>query len=694
MNRVKRMLCFMLGAVMLLSLAGCGGTSGFKLPHSDGMETASGYDTSLLYKNNSDFWGGDSGVIWVSEEQSAEYGGYFYQYMSECAGVANQVPSTENGETPPLEHNDKGPVKYTSHIVVTRSKDLNDWEVCGAVDNGMALYVDKNEWVLNALWAPECVYDKASGKYFLYFSARSQKNNDELRELGAIYSDADENDENTKWDRYYLGIAVSDSPVGPFRLVSSENVYGDATAVNANGKIISGINPAFMLDKECDELFYTDDFKNSDDFAAMDENFAAIDIHPFFDTNGDFYVYFVKHVSSGNVEGNTIWGLKMKDMVSPDYSTITMLAANSYSRADIKGVSADSTLGKTFVRVQYKGTGEGSYPNDPAYPRHLSGSYTRYTAYADGSEQTEAEISEGSVVEAPQMLTTEDSDGKTVYLLAYSPRGVGAYQYDVKFAYSYSPLGEFVKPTDAQGATILGVDANNSFMSNLGHVQFLDVDGQDWIVHWEWPAPFAGKDAGRIYALASMSWQYEDSLGFSVPVANGPTTSLQPLPSVFSGCRNVAGRAEIKVSNAVDGSEKYITDGMIVTMQRNADKELRVKGKTKITLTFKEATSVRGILVYNSYTYANAFKNISKIKFSLAESPSWHAGNEKNCFIEDLPFNVAEYSEGLNALQAGAAAVATFNEIKVNKIEIEIDADDKLGTGEELRVSEIVVLGR
>lgn len=65
------------------------------------MDIESSYDTGLLYKNNTQLWGGDSGVIWVSKEQDPVYGGYFYQYMSEAGGVANTCPSTEDGQTPP-----------------------------------------------------------------------------------------------------------------------------------------------------------------------------------------------------------------------------------------------------------------------------------------------------------------------------------------------------------------------------------------------------------------------------------------------------------------------------------------------------------------------------------------------------------------------------------------------------------------
>ncbi|MGN1053327.1 MAG: hypothetical protein ACI4SH_08085, partial [Candidatus Scatosoma sp.] len=102
----------------------------------------------------------------------------------------------------------------------------------------------------------------------------------------------------------------------------------------------------------------------------------------------------------------------------------------------------------------------------------------------------------------------------------------------------------------------------------------------------------------------------------------------------------------------------------------------------------------RGILIYNSYTYANTFKSVSKITFSLAEKPLWHSGNETSCVINNLLYNVAAYTTGDNMLQAGSAAVATFNEIKVTKIVIEFNENDKLGNSDTLRVSEIIVLGK
>ena len=41
------------------------------------------------------------------------------------------------------------------------------------------------------------------------------------------------------------------------------------------------------------------------------------------------YVYFSQHISDLST-GNHIWGVKMKDMITPDFSTLTHLASPNY----------------------------------------------------------------------------------------------------------------------------------------------------------------------------------------------------------------------------------------------------------------------------------------------------------------------------------------------------------------------------
>ena len=59
------------------------------------------------------------------------------------------------------------------------------------IDNGEALNMRDVPWVSKQMWAPDCAYK--NGKYYLYFPARD-------KDL-----------------RFHIGVAVSDSPVGPFK---------------------------------------------------------------------------------------------------------------------------------------------------------------------------------------------------------------------------------------------------------------------------------------------------------------------------------------------------------------------------------------------------------------------------------------------------------------------------------------------
>ncbi|MDD6994975.1 MAG: hypothetical protein SPH68_01175 [Candidatus Borkfalkiaceae bacterium] len=633
----------------------------FKLPHFDASDESESYDTDLLYKNNSKFYGGDSGVIWVSEEQDAEYGGYFYQYMSDCGGVANPGSSAidENGN------------RYWGHFVLTRSKDLNDWEICGAVGNGWCLKItDPNAWCnvigndTSMFFAPEVIYKPCDctgdtctvhghDKYYMYYSAKAKRNDGSIE--GALYSSA------TSWvSRQYIGVAVSDTPVGPFEMVTSENYYGDAEALDLNGYSVDTVNPQIMFER----LGFGSE--------KGDTGFANYDAHPWFDEDGTLYLYFVK---ANNY--SAIWGMKMKDMVTPDFSTVSNLVENFDA-----------------VRVLYKGS---SY-NDPEYPRHYDSSWDILDTWEDGtknvSSNSEAYFKGGKVHEAPQMLTSRDSQGRKVYLLTFCPTGVQAPDYDVCWAYSYDPLGPYTKPKNREFSTVIGLDVNNDFMTNLGHVQFLHVDGEDWILHWEWTAPFGSVDIGRLCAVTPMTWIQDSRADFPVPVANGPTTVLQRLPSVASGYTNVAPRASVSATNAEQSTVKYLNDGLFVTRIGHSDRQFIAEKQTKITLTFNEAVYVRGLLVHNSYEYANAFRNISYVAFTLAEKPVWREGAQTECVITNLGFTKSAYNGDAQSIQAGAAAVATFNEIKVTKIEIFIAETDMMEEGKKLHIGEIEVLGR
>lgn len=78
---------------------------------------------------------------------------------------------------------------------VFSSEDLINW-----TDHGACLTLNEISWADNYAWAPDCAYK--NGKYYFCFPA------------GTGYKDRVNPEKSTKW--MGIGIAVSDSPTGPF----------------------------------------------------------------------------------------------------------------------------------------------------------------------------------------------------------------------------------------------------------------------------------------------------------------------------------------------------------------------------------------------------------------------------------------------------------------------------------------------
>ena len=713
----KKILITALACGLMFSFSGCGKVKveGFELSHYDGSDFSNGYDSDLLYKNTSEFLGGDSGVIWVSEEEDPEYGGYFYQYMSECASVNNGgIPDDIHGDIA----TDSSTAAYTTHIAISRSKDMYDWELCGVLNNGYGLKAGMKAFTEGGIWAPETIRDPKTGKYFMYFGGRSSAYYREHYEE-RYGSEPVLGVNNQVW---VAGIAVSDTPVGPFELVTSEKYYGGKA--NLNGEYLTEEAPAFDFVK-----WYGAD-------CAF--NRYCTDLAPFFDENGDLYVVFNAQESSIDC-----WGIKMKDMVTPDYSTITLLMTAGGGGNPYAGDDGEADSSKPWrdgkiaapVRVEYKGKaannsaitpviGEDNahygvntnYINDPQAPRYKKSSYIEWEEWQDGTPNTEMIEADGKTVANPaynsnsdnskvregvQVISHKDKNGRVAYYLTYTYTGVKNALYNVHFAVASSPLGnikgeEYTAPKGKEFSMSLGVDVNNDYMSNLGHVDYVNVDGEWWIAHWEWTVPFGSDpkyDIGRLYALSPMTWFDDPSVDYYLPLANGPTQYLQAKPCVATGYKNIAGEASVKATNVQGDTLKYLTDGYTVTKSMYSDYVLQVKKKTEITLTFDSPKTVRGILIYNSYNYENAFSKIAAIQFDLAERPEWYTGGGKglSCYIKDLGFPKA-YKENEKILYSGVPSVATFNEIKVNSLTITIS--DHLGNANTLNIAEIMVLGK
>jgi GH43 family beta-xylosidase len=121
------------------------------------------------------------------------------------------------------------------------SKNLVEWEEIGPV------YTATDSWGYKDFWAPEVV--EFEGKYYMYYTARWSQN-DSLR----------------------IGVAISESPMGPFT-----DVYN---------------HPMF------------------------DFGYAAIDANVLIDDDGQKYLYYSRDCSENVVEGrheSHIYGVKLKD---------------------------------------------------------------------------------------------------------------------------------------------------------------------------------------------------------------------------------------------------------------------------------------------------------------------------------------------------------------------------------------------
>ena len=633
-------------ATSLMCLAGCGGgEAAFALPHFDGVEEDGSFDTDLFYKNDFSLSSGDTGVLYVSEEQGGEeYGGYYYQYCN--IGLAPTYAFYDGEEVLTI-------------LTCMRSRDLYDWELCGVVEDGYCVVLPDGSWPASHFWAPEVVYSPKDQKYFMYFSAATD-----------IYPSGDvEYDTGLSiyHNRFFAAVCVSDTPAGPFRLVTSENYYGDATKPNLNGKILTEENPQI-------------NFKRDN---GLDELFPVLDMNPFFDDvdsdgdgQNDFYLYFsvvmMDESGTGTSNGQSIWGMKMKDMVTPDYSSARMLMMPNYRSVKYKGGE-----GGNFDLDSYELCGKFS---DTVLGADAAGDVVDITEYGD----------ESPLNEAPNMWK---KDGR--YFLTYCGVYAGNIRYQPRQAIGDSPLGEITKLPLYPG-TIMGANTmNTKILGNGHHCLVADTDGSLFCVQWPLPTPLGDSvdRTGRNYAVDRIHFYNDPTYGLLM--CGGPTTSLQPKPYSYTGLSNVATKAKVSASNAEKNTLRYLNDELVVFHSYFENYEFVSKGETTITLTFAEPVSVSAILIYNSYDYKYAFSEIDSILFSLAEKPEWYRGETyvPKAVIENLPFNPEYIATDTKSMEQGGAAVASFNEMKVNQIEITIS--QKLDNqNAKIKVSDIVVLGR
>ncbi len=81
------------------------------------------------------------------------------------------------------------------------SDDLAEWKPCGQVYKGG----DEGQWNVDCFWAPE-VYER-NGKYYMFYSSNSRNN------------------PTAEEENFRIGVAVADSPAGPFKDLYNRPVF-------------------------------------------------------------------------------------------------------------------------------------------------------------------------------------------------------------------------------------------------------------------------------------------------------------------------------------------------------------------------------------------------------------------------------------------------------------------------------------
>ena len=226
------------------------------------------------------------------------------------------------------------------------------------------------------------------------------------------------------------------------------------------------------------------------------------------------------------------------------------------------------------------------------------------------------------IAEAPYMLK---SGGK--YYLTYSVNGCWNSYYNVCYAVSDSPLGNFVKPYE-EGKTwtnlLLGFPGDNDeenkvnsqwqgFASGTGHHCFFYV-GDELMIGYHAHQNRNWNSTDFTPRYFAFDYVYFDDNG--VPFCNGPSYSVINLPAAISGWGNIAAGANISGTNVQgveNANDNYIVDCYNLDSK---DREVRLSaGESSIEIRFDKSYEILGVLVYNSAYYEDYIIEIEYIDF-------------------------------------------------------------------------------
>lgn len=368
-------------------------------------------------------------------------------------------------------------------------------------------------------------------------------------------------------------------------------------------------------------------------FLDKNKNFDVLDITVFVDDDEQMYMYY----SVACNENQHIVGVKMNSPYEVDWSTYKKIVEPG-------ALNSSNTILKPLTWEMFR---EGL-----------------------------------PIAEAPYMIKSE---GK--YYMTYSVNGCWNKYYNVCYAVSDSPLGNFDKPYKNGGTwtnLLLGYPGTNisssnvykqwaGFASGTAHHCFFNMGDQIMIGYHA----HQNRDSNKGYTRRYFAFDYVHFDENGVPFCNGPTNSVQPLPEEMSGYKNIAPLAEVlsqNVTNANAINDNYIVD--CYNLNGEAEKEVSFGGGYAfIELKFDKTYEIGGIALYNSAYYDKALMEIEYIDFGNGNVVNYPQFCYDQYINEDTEFifpTSAFTIEFLNTFDADhvvicvkASEAASLNEIVV-----------------------------
>jgi hypothetical protein len=452
--------------VLALSAVALAVTAGTVPAQTAAARTARGSATDATYYNDASQNAADPYVLW--DEKS----GYYYAYSTDGAA--------------------KG-----WRFGIYRSPDLATWE---RMPGGALPAADPKQWGHDWFWAPEVYLNESTGKYFLFYAAR--ENTHVADDFG--YADFAEASR--------IGVAVSDSPAGPFHNISNRPI--DYHPYDPAYHDVNLIMDATQKKPPATEA--------EGETAPLGTYLPSIDPDVFFD-DGHAYLYY-----SRNAYRNWVWDDDLGKYVEESNIYAVELTTDWW----------DDPAGATMPTItpDYAGANEG--PGGPPGPRRdgfvriLDYGHDKQAwenAHVDdyattGGQKKDRRWAEGSTTFRRMVDTDGDGTREPVYYLLYSANNFENASYGVGYATATSPLGPWTKYA---GNPVLHQDPTLP-MYSTGHGSLaVSPDGSEtYYVHHGRPTPTTAR---KLYTERMFLDGSPDDKGYPT-LSMDQTTGDRPVP--------------------------------------------------------------------------------------------------------------------------------------------------------------------